>query len=474
MASRAGAALLLLLALTPTAWAAPVRVLLGTGPEVRIEAEAPVRLGGEPLPAGTHTLTSNGTTTAQPVWRVYSKSFAIAEESERADYMATLRAEHGLEPAAELLGKTYATAAGTPLDCREAWIRVGAALDTAAATALQDRLKRKEIWAWKRPVYPATASGTFAVGDARFAFNAQGTTLTSDAPFTVSGLASAPDERFAGVRTLTLYPAPAGLHAVAALPVEEYLRGVVPAEMPALWPTEALKAQAIAARSDVYAHWGKKHHAEPWDYTATELSRAFRGSDKWHPASDAAVAATAETVLTDGTRIVPAVFSAVCGGHTENNDTAWSGPPDPNLRGIPDYPLPHDRQPGDAAWINNPPDAYCATARDFRWTARVSARALVTGRRGVSGRLHWVRHNGETIHKDYPIRVALGRLHSTLFTVSAVEDGYLLHGGGRGHGVGLCQWGARGRALAGQDHAAMLRQYYGGATLVRLSGNDEG
>jgi SpoIID/LytB domain protein len=268
--------------------------------------------------------------------------------------------------------------------------------------------------------------------------------------------------------------------------------------MPAGWPAEALKAQAVAARSDTVANLSLKHTLEGYDYCATEHCKAYAGSGVRQPATDQAVAATKGEILSDGQRVVPTVFSANCGGWTENNETVWSSPADPALRGASDLVSAAGAAatgPANLArWLSAPPKAYCGDdVKTFRWTKRLSAvevtalvnkkyavgtvRDIVPGDRGVSGRLKSIKVVGssktETIQKELPIRFAFGGLPSAMFTVDRKTgpDGatvFTFTGGGRGHGVGLCQQGARGRALAGQRYADILKRYFTGVTTERV------
>jgi stage II sporulation protein D len=121
---------------------------------------------------------------------------------------------------------------------------------------------------------------------------------------------------------------------VHTLPLEEYLRGVVPSEMPALWPGEAIKAQAVAARS--YAHRAIAHPRHPprADICTTPHCQRYTPT-KIHANSDEAIRLTQNRVLLYEGRTINAVFSARCGGHTRSNDEVWPGQPLPYLRGVP-------------------------------------------------------------------------------------------------------------------------------------------
>jgi SpoIID/LytB domain protein len=291
------------------------------------------------------------------------------------------------------------------------------------------------------------------------------------------------------------------LAAVLALPLEELLRGIVPSEMPAGAPQEALRAQAVTARSNVLAQIGTRHLGDPWSLCSDVHCQAYRGEVAQVASTDAAVRATAGEVLLargDG-RLVDGVYSAMCGGHGEDNDAVWGGTPSPSLRGRPDLdPAAAGPWAGGlgteervAAFLAAAPPGWCARAPGakadrYRWERRIpSARLdallaplgvgavdhLAVEARGTSGRVLSLRVDGElgtaTVHGELRIRRLLGDLPSAMFLLAPDAEGWTFRGGGWGHGVGMCQWGAIGRAAAGRDHLEILRAYFQGADVTR-------
>lgn len=119
---------------------------------------------------------------------------------------------------------------------------------------------------------------------------------------------------------------------VETMPLEEYLRAVVPGEMPALWPMEALKAQAVASRT--YAQYAIEHPRFPNADICTTTRCQHYAPDKIHPRSDQAIQETRGLIALYEGKTINAVFSAHCGGHTRNNEEVWSGRPLPYLRGV--------------------------------------------------------------------------------------------------------------------------------------------
>lgn len=126
------------------------------------------------------------------------------------------------------------------------------------------------------------------------------------------------------------------LNLINELPLEDYLRGVVPAEMgPALYPRlEALKAQTVAARTYTLRNLGE-FDGEGFDICATPRCQVYRGMAIEHPLSDRAIAETAGQVLLWNGELVDARYSATCGGHTEDVETVFPLEDAPYLRGVP-------------------------------------------------------------------------------------------------------------------------------------------
>jgi stage II sporulation protein D len=181
------------------------------------------------------------------------------------------------------------------------------------------------------------------------------------------------------------------------VPIETYLRGVVPLEMPASWPAEALKAQAIAARS--YALRRVHPATGTYDLYDDTRSQVYRGQRAENPATDAAIAATRGAVLLSGTTIVNALFHSAGGGWTENNENVFVSATGAIVAGPVSYLRgSSDRAPDGSSYDAASPYSTWQTttytaealalilARDAR-TNVGSLVGLDLSRRGVSGRL---------------------------------------------------------------------------------------
>ncbi len=260
-------------------------------------------------------------------------------------------------------------------------------------------------------------------------------------------------------------------HVVNTVPLEHYLYSVVPREMPPSWPQPALQAQATIARTFVLQRSSPNRQ---YDLVPSEADQVYTGMDSEHAASSAAVDATAGQVLRFGDGFALAMYSSCCGGHTEASSDAWNGKP--------------------VEYLNGVPCTYCAPAPWYSWKQNIAydrvqtvlAKLLPQGfvadrvtldQIDASGRPKvWLfESSGEQIRVPAAkIRTALGGRVLPSLRVRKVDVGtqaprmLSIEGGGLGHGVGLCQWGARGLALTGADAAAILRYYYPGTDL----GND--
>ncbi|HEY8212411.1 MAG TPA: SpoIID/LytB domain-containing protein, partial [Myxococcaceae bacterium] len=245
-----------------------------------------------------------------------------------------------------------------------------------------------------------------------------------------------------------------------------------------------------------------KHLADPYLLCAEQHCAVYKGISQETPATNAAVDATrGEGLFSPGGRLVDSVYSAVCGGHTEDNDVVWGGPPNPSLRGKPDLIGPGEGLPTPsnlAAFLSTElPSAdrlsSFAQPSKYRWQKRFTAdelnqltasldvgpvQAISVVERGVSGRARLLTIAGERgatqIRGELNIRKLFGMLNSAMFLVAPERDAsgtivaWTFRGGGWGHGVGMCQTGAIGRAEAGQDYRAILRHYFNGAAPARI------
>ena len=259
----------------------------------------------------------------------------------------------------------------------------------------------------------------------------------------------------------------ARLRVVNRIDLEDYVAAVLVREVPHDWPVEALQAQAIASRT--YAVYQTAQRAQQdFDLTSDVNSQVYGGRSAERNRTNRAVDMTRGLVLTYQGQIFPAFFHACCGGRTESARELWQiDLPPLQGRACPfDFDSPH------YAWTRTIP----LSTVEFRLRAagltvgtlqRVAGAAWTAG-----GRLRMVQlvgTRGSTTLAAKAFRAALGLdvMKSTFVTLRVHEGQLIIQGRGWGHGVGLCQWGARGMANAGYSSTEILQYYYPGA---RVSG----
>ncbi len=268
------------------------------------------------------------------------------------------------------------------------------------------------------------------------------------------------------------------LAAVNEIPLEDYLQGVLPCEISPSSPPEAMKAQAVAARSYTVRKIGH-FKDQPYDVDDTVRTQAYFGTEKEDPRSTAAVQATRGQVLVYGGAVVNAIYGAISGGQTENCHEVWGGSPVPYLTSFADVDpsgRPYAEGSRYMAWTAD------YTSAEFEALLRAGGYSLGSvvdveiAQKTTTGRAATVRiigTHGEAAIKANDLRWILGidRLRSTWFNVGRVPNGWQFAGRGWGHGVGMCQYGAIGRAKAGQTYQEILGAYYQGASLLEVRGD---
>ncbi len=282
-----------------------------------------------------------------------------------------------------------------------------------------------------------------------------------------------------------------GIRVINRVDLEQYLVGVVGAEMGNRAPeeVEALKAQAVASRTYALRHQGAGGD-RGYDMLADENNQVYAGLALEQPLAGGAVAATRGEILTWQGAPIDAFFSSTCGGETEDGPAAFPGAVRPYLAPV------SDRDPAGVAW--------CAISPRYRWeeswsVAEIAAvlrrtlagNGLPTARaadltdlrivdRTGTGRvatLELAGRRGRTAVSGQAIRRVLapvggGILRSTDFAIRLDRRGgrierLTIEGRGNGHAVGMCQYGAIGRARAGQDYLTILGGYFPGTTLTK-------
>ncbi|WP_373542014.1 SpoIID/LytB domain-containing protein [Chamaesiphon sp.] len=248
------------------------------------------------------------------------------------------------------------------------------------------------------------------------------------------------------------------LLAINHVNLEQYLYSVLGAEMSATFPAEALKAQAVAART--YAIYRRKSTRQKlFDVDSTQTSQVYQGISSEADTTQAAVNETLGQILTYGGKPILAAFHAASGGHTENVEDIWSSRL-PYLRGVPDYDLD---TPG-SEWSQT------FTLAQLAQSLKVSGlKTIAPDRTTQFGSVVSLKVGGDTtqIFTGTQVRTAL-KLRSLRFTIVPTPAGFAFNGRGYGHGLGMSQWGAYNLAQQGMKYANILTHYYQGVEIGQL------
>ncbi len=287
---------------------------------------------------------------------------------------------------------------------------------------------------------------------------------------------------------------------VNVLMLEEYLEGVISSEMPIPFPINALRAQAVLARTYALKHMGK-HKVYGYDLCDTQNCQVYKGVSAESERGNASVESTMGEVMVYNKKPIEAVFSANCGGITQSaKEAGWFE--HVYLHPVSDYKdfdFDHLQPYHFKDLLQHAHDAYSrydkhVSLAAYRWTRVVeeedlrqvirrkrrkdigSITAIIPLRRGRSGYVNRVQVKGTKgsviLNKENVIRGNLGpgMLRSSYFIVQPNYENkklknFIFYGGGWGHGVGFCQTGAAGRAEAGQDYKTILYHYFPQAKL---------
>ena len=307
------------------------------------------------------------------------------------------------------------------------------------------------------------------------------------------GLATFRGKRYRG--ELIIVPVDSGRLVVNRLSMDSYLRGVVPLEIGSRTDAEfaAVQSQAVAARTYAYKHLNP---SRAFDMYSTVQDQVYGGVDAEKPQADSAITTTADVVVLYNGQPISTPYHSTCGGSTAAVTEVWYNQPDePYLRPV------SDRIPGSDHF-------YCDPSPRFAWTQSYDAAGLravmekylaayTNAPKSGIGKITDIKEDGRTPSgriralsvqtetgtyslRGNDIRFVLrdpkgAILNSTYFNFQETKangevSGLNIDGRGYGHGIGMCQWGAIGRARAGQNFRTILETYYPGTTIGRIAG----
>jgi stage II sporulation protein D len=250
------------------------------------------------------------------------------------------------------------------------------------------------------------------------------------------------------------------------LDVESYVAGVINQEMDSRWPKAAVDAQAILARTYALKRREERRN-QPFDLDRTVTDQVYNGMAGEDALAWAAVERTRGQALFFQGKLASAFYHSCCGGHTELPSAVWGG--------------------DDSPYQVSVACSYCQRAPRFFWRypvdkpiggAELAGLLRLAGEvsdlqireRTATGRaafIEAVSADRSQVFSGQDFRRLLGYDHvwSTAFELERTDAGYIFRGSGSGHGVGLCQWGARGMAEAGKTAEAILKFYFPGTVL---------
>jgi len=254
--------------------------------------------------------------------------------------------------------------------------------------------------------------------------------------------------------------------------IEEYLTSVVPSEMPSSWNMEALKAQAIAARTYTYYHLAKKNDTKSiYDLDGTTNFQVYKGIIAEKESSTKAVRDTSGTIMTYNHSPILAYFHSTSGGKTSDDKFVWQGE--------------------DLPYLSSVVCTYSKDSPHYEWTAEITLQQIEKAIKSKYQRIGKIRKilfkkyddrvvevdivhsNGNLLLTGNQFRIMLdpSKLKSTFFTAKQNKNSFHIYGKGWGHGVGMCQWGARGRGEKGFSYEQILTYYYKDIKLTKINNN---
>ncbi|MCK9557149.1 MAG: SpoIID/LytB domain-containing protein [Candidatus Cloacimonetes bacterium] len=288
------------------------------------------------------------------------------------------------------------------------------------------------------------------------------------------------------------------------LPIEEYIAGVIPNEIGSNSPLEALKAQAVAARTHaVSLLLNNRHSADGYDLCNTTHCQVYKGKHLRNEIIEEAVVQSAGEIIVSDQHIADATYHSSCGGKTDSSQDIWKGAYIPHLGGSTCIPAAEEldlSQERDlTAWISSKVDSSGMSSWEVSsmvWQRSISKAKVAanTGldsiksieilNRGHSGRILKLRITGDrsiVLDGEYKIRQAFGMLPSSMFVFKGATgskayypgNSITIMGRGSGHGVGMCQVGALRKARRGEDYTSILQCYYPGTEIKNIRMEDD-
>lgn len=248
------------------------------------------------------------------------------------------------------------------------------------------------------------------------------------------------------------------LTVINSLGLEAYLFGLINHEISSKWPLEAVKAQAVAARTYAYLKLGSNKD-NPYHLESTVIDQVYGGSGMEDARARKAVRETEGEMLYYGNEPARTFYHSSCGGKTEAAENVWGS----------NFP-----------YLKTVDDEFCADAPNYFWSHESTFDNIYAAMKGEgysftenndirvaerskSGRVLTMIISGvELPGTKFRQLIGYGTIKSTMFELEVKGSNVIFSGSGSGHGVGMCQWGAKGMAEEGRSYRQILDHYYPG------------
>jgi stage II sporulation protein D len=259
-----------------------------------------------------------------------------------------------------------------------------------------------------------------------------------------------------------------GLQVINELLIEDYLVGLINNEISSNWHKEAVRAQAIIART--YALGQKqKRLQEPYHLVGTDIDQVYKGSSLEDRKARRAVDDTSGMVIYYKDELALTLYHSNAGGRTESAKNVWGGDY-PYLRSV---SSPKDKKAPRYEW------SYTISEEAFSWKLRKGrhdierVRSIHIKKKSPTRRVVKLQIKGgptaiEMTGEELRSILGYANIRSTIFKVRKSRGEFTFTGRGSGHGVGLSQWGAKGMAEAGRSYKGILKHYYPGTKIKKI------
>jgi len=255
------------------------------------------------------------------------------------------------------------------------------------------------------------------------------------------------------------------------LGLEDYLQGVVKNEMSSKWPMEALKAQTVLARTYALKKI-EQPRSEKYDLVATVEDQVYSGAAAQDPSTAQAIEATRGEVLYYNGVLAEVFYHSCCGGRTEAAEFVWNGHGTTYLQPVKcescqECPYYFWRFP--ETGVISPEELAAKLGYQGESVEEVAVSELSPSLRALKLKVRFKGgYTTEIAGGDFRLRLGREGVRSNFFKVQNARDGFVFYGSGSGHGVGLCQWGARGLAEQGESYREILKYYFPGTEVKKI------